>query len=92
MPWVTFDAQAFRLLSGAMSEFASSRDVRRGFCANCGTALIYRHASAPRSVDITTLSLDEPARLVPLYHVWVSDGLPWIVIADDLPRYERERE
>lgn len=88
VPWVTVDAAAFELLHGRIAECASSPEVRRGFCAECGTALTYRHASTPQDVDITTLSLDDPAPLAPRYHLWVSDQLPWIAIADDnLPRY-----
>lgn len=91
VPWVTFDAAGFEILQGSITEYASSSDVLRGFCTACGTALTYRHASTPGEIDVMTLSLDDPTPLAPLYHLWASDQLPWIVIGDDLPRYETTR-
>jgi hypothetical protein len=78
VPWVTVPAGAFEVL--------------RGYCAACGTALTYRHASTPQELDVATLSFDDPSSLAPRYHLWVGDQLPWIVIADDLPRYATTRE
>ncbi|HQX47452.1 MAG TPA: GFA family protein [Steroidobacteraceae bacterium] len=91
-PWVTIDAAAFEVAHGEIATFASTAEVLRGLCAACGTALTYRHASSPQELDVTTLSFDDPVPLAPQYHLWVSDQLPWIVIADHLPRYATTRE
>ena len=32
-------------------------------------------------------SLDEPHRIRPTFHQWVSSKLPWFEISDDLPRF-----
>jgi hypothetical protein len=92
VPWVTVATSAFTVLRGEISWFASSPEVRRGFCAGCGTPLAYLHASTPREMDVVTLSFDDPGPLAPQYHLWVGDQLPWIVIADALPRYAATRE
>lgn len=63
-----------------------------GCCADRSSTLTCRHASMPQSVDIAALLLDEPARLAPERHHRANDALPWIQIADNLPRHERERE
>jgi hypothetical protein len=33
-------------------------------------------------------TLDDPTRVEPTYHVLTVEQLPWLEIADDLPRYE----
>lgn len=92
VPWVTVPAGAFEVLRDAIATFASSPEVLRGYCAACGTALTYCHASTPQELDVATLSFDDPSSLALRYHLWVGDQLPWIVIADDLPRYATTRE
>lgn len=91
VPWATFDAATFALDEGELVHYASSPDVQRGFCRQCGTALTYQHSTRPNEIDVMTLSLDEPAPFAPQYHLWVSDQLPWIVIGDSLPRYPQEK-
>jgi hypothetical protein len=43
----------------------------------------------PGEIHLYAASLDDPAGFVPQFHVYVSEKLPWIELADDLPRYER---
>ncbi|MCJ1465394.1 hypothetical protein MMC07_004012 [Pseudocyphellaria aurata] len=40
-------------------EFLSSAKARRGFCAECGTALSWRHVEVPEEIEILTGSVDE---------------------------------
>ena len=77
-----------RLTHGRLSEYRSSAQVWRGFCARCGTSLTYRHESRPAEIDVTLATLDDPTLLTPAMHVWVKDRLPWMPIADSLPRHE----
>jgi hypothetical protein len=88
VPWGTFARAALRFTRGQLREFRSSEQVWRGFCPECGTSLTYRHEGRPAEIDVTLATLDEPARIAPLMHVWVADKLPWTVIGDDLPRYQ----
>jgi hypothetical protein len=85
--WGTFEHANFQLTRGRLAEYHSSPPVTRGFCAACGTALTYRHRARADDVDVTLASLDEPARLAPRMHIWVSDKLPWMSIDDGLPQY-----
>ena len=88
VPWGTFVREAMRVTRGRLSEYRSSAQVWRGFCARCGTSLTYRHEARPTEIDVTLATLDDPMLLAPATHVWVKDRLPWVAIGDALPRYE----
>ena len=88
VPWGTFARHALRVTRGCLSEYASSAQVWRGFCARCGTSLTYRHEARAAEIDVTLATLDDPMRPVPVMHVWVKDRLPWVEIGDSLPRHE----
>ena len=45
----------------------------------------------PDEIDVTIGSLDHPEQMAPRDQLWVSDRLPWIKLADDLPQYETRR-
>jgi hypothetical protein len=87
VPWGTFARERFRVTRGTLSEYRSSPPVLRGFCAACGSSLTYRNEERPAEIDVALVTLDEPARLVPQMHVWVSDRLPWLAISDGLPQF-----
>lgn len=48
--------------AGEPVRYASSPIARRGFCASCGTPLIFEYPDSPR-LDLTIGSLDDPAGL-----------------------------
>jgi hypothetical protein len=74
----------FKLVSGALTIYQSSKPVQRGFCQKCGTQLTYEHESAPDTLEITTASLDEPARLAPTKEIWLAEKLPWVAVNSHL--------
>jgi hypothetical protein len=84
--WATFQSAEVRYLHGKPKEFASSARVLRGFCEHCGTTLTYWHDSRPDELDITIASLDRPAELAPVMHIWLSDALSWEQPGDELPK------
>lgn len=87
--WMSVAREAFRLVAGAPKIYASSAQVERGFCADCGTPLVYRHTAFADEIDVATGTLDEPGKAVPDHHTWVSQRLVWIGLADGLPRHAR---
>jgi hypothetical protein len=90
--WGTFHRDRFRLLDGAAYALhGSSPAVQRGFCARCGTALTYAHVQRASEIDVALVTLDDPARFEPEYHIWVEDKLPWMRIEDGRPRFQRYR-
>jgi hypothetical protein len=85
--WATFERDHFRVTHGSLSEYRSSAPVRRGFCARCGSSLTFRNDSRPQEIDVTLATLDEPARLSPVMHVWADEHLPWVSLEDGRPRH-----
>ncbi|HEU4604452.1 MAG TPA: GFA family protein [Steroidobacteraceae bacterium] len=86
--WGTAELKGFAITRGTLHVIDSSADVRRGFCADCGSSLTYQHAGRPNEIDITLATLDDPATQAPRVHIWVRDKLPWVTLSDGLPRYE----
>jgi hypothetical protein len=82
IPWGTFAAENFSIVQGRLAEYHSSPSVTRGFCADCGTTLTYRHEARGAEIDVTLSSLDDPEALTPQMHIWVEDKPSWVIIAD----------
>lgn len=91
LPYVVFPARTFVFASGTPRRFASSANVIRTFCGSCGSPLTYQAITEPDTIDIMTISLDDPEAYRPLAHVWVSAKVGWDVIGDDLPQYQEGR-
>ncbi|MCF4164418.1 GFA family protein [Zavarzinia compransoris] len=86
--WATVAMDHFHL-TGEVSEYAWSPKSLRQFCARCGSQITFRFHGLPGEIDFTCATLDEPERVTPEYHTWVSKKLPWIVLGDDhIPHYE----
>lgn len=71
----------------AMTFHASSPGVRRGFCPNCGTSISYENERWPEDIHIMAGCLDAPALLQPQFHIFAGERLPWLQLADTLPRF-----
>ncbi len=85
--WISVPRKAFRITSGAMSHYASSLGVRRGFCGQCGSPLSYEADRVSDEIHLYAASLEDPSNARPDRHVFAAEQLPWFEIADDLPRY-----
>ena len=88
--WVSFPAAGFAFAKGQPTSFRYSGRVRT-FCGLCGTPLTFQADALPDEIDVTIGSLDHPEQMAPRDQLWVSDRLPWIKLADDLPQYETRR-
>jgi hypothetical protein len=89
--WVTFPAAAFAFERGAPVRRRSSPPVVRTHCGACGTGLTYEHDGFAGEVDVATATLDDPSAFPPADHTWWSERIPWLAIADALPRFPRAR-
>jgi hypothetical protein len=85
--WAMFPTDSFSLVQGKPAIHASSPGVERSFCGSCGTQLAFTADFLTGLVDVTLGSFDDPASLSPQMHVWESKRLPWVAIADALPRH-----
>jgi hypothetical protein len=86
---VEFPIESFRVTKGKLLERQSSPGTLRGHCARCGTTMTYRSERFPGEIDVTATCLDKPGTIRPDRHIWIEDKQPWVIIDDDLPRYER---
>ena len=86
--WGTVPRSSYKLLAGDLREYNSSSNVKRGFCARCGTSLTYSHAARGDEIDFLLSTLDAPERLTPQSHVWLQEKMPWACVEDGLARYQ----
>jgi hypothetical protein len=86
--WATVGADAFAFTKGAPARYVSSAWASREFCGRCGSQLTFRYNDRPAELDVTLATLDDPARLPPTHHCYAPDRLPWVLLDDDLPRYD----
>lgn len=89
--WFSVRKNDFRLVRGAPSKFHSSTLGVRSFCSRCGSALTFENSDLPEEIDVTICTLDEPGKLPPADHTWVSRQLPWMSMDDGLPQHETTR-
>lgn len=73
---------------GTRRFYNSSHGVTRGFCDTCGTPMMYMSTRWPGEVHLYAATLEYPSLYRPTAHVHWAESLPWICIADDLPRHE----
>jgi hypothetical protein len=62
---------------GRVRLFASSALVDRGFCANCGTPLIYRIRQSGVT-DVAVAAFDDPGALAPTSQLSVETRIPFV--------------
>ena len=67
----------FAWTRGEPARFLSSNVAERHFCAACGTPLTFHHLDGD-SIEVTTGSLDAPAKAPPTTNFGVEARLPWI--------------
>ncbi len=61
--------------------------VRRHYCPACGSQMSYQADRWPGEVHLYAASLDDPAAFKPEAHFHFAEKLPWLTVADDLPKY-----
>ncbi|QYX55803.1 GFA family protein [Roseovarius sp. SCSIO 43702] len=86
--FLTVAASGFRWTGATPERYASSKGVRRSFCAACGTPMAFEADHYPGEVHLYMASLSDPAAFHPAEHVHHEERLPWFDVADDLPRFE----
>jgi hypothetical protein len=87
MAWMSVPLEAFRYVAGAPHVYRSGPASQREFCDACGTQLLYR-GDHSRTVDINTVTLDDPSLAPPKYHIWRMSRIAWFETADAMPRYD----
>jgi hypothetical protein len=86
---LTFDRGQVEILSGHPRTYRSSQGVVRQFCGACGSQLSYETITSPTTIDITTVSLDNPNLFPPTLEVWLDHRLTWQTANHTLAQYPR---
>ena len=86
MPLANAQIKEFTVTRGEIAWFQSSGPVRRGFCAKCGTPLIFDTIGLDH-LNVTLGSLDDPSRFVPQEQAGLEAKMPWFASLDALPGY-----
>jgi len=89
--WLTFGRDQVEFLSGDPASYVSSSGVVRRFCGRCGSPISYETAAHPSSIDLTTVSLDDPTTFPPTREVWVGEKLWWEAVHVALDQYPKDR-
>jgi hypothetical protein len=85
--WLTVPVDRLEWTEQKPGSYRSSPSASRFFCPTCGTPLAFQSDDQRDRMDLTIVSLDDPAEVAPHYHTWVSSRLPWFDTADDFPRH-----
>lgn len=83
--FLIIDKRSFRYTRGKPVAYASSPGVERTHCGRCGSPISYENK---HEFALYACTLDDPAAVAPAYHSWIAEQMPWLEIADTLPRYE----
>jgi len=91
LTWITVDSDRFRIVSGSPARYASRPGVVRQCCGSCGTQITWQETSGADTIDVTACSLDSVEGIAPQDHLWCDRMVPWLKLADGLPRYGLKR-
>jgi len=80
----------FRYESGEpnLKTYASSDEIDRVFCGNCGSNILADYKPEPDVLYVTMGTIDGNPNCPPGYHMFVGSKAPWYLIGDDLPQYD----
>jgi hypothetical protein len=84
--WTTFPAESFSWTGASPATYVSSPQVRRQFCADCGSYMVFRHENSAE-ISINTASLDDPGAFAPRAHIFAESRIPWFRTDDNLPQH-----
>ena len=85
---VLIKAGTLRYLQDEPKYYVSSQDGKRGFCAHCGSRLVWQ-ALRPEDDWLTNLTvgtLDRPSEARMTQHIYADTQLPWYQVCEDLPK------
>ncbi len=75
-------------IQGDVKWYASSDSAKRGFCANCGCNLFWKH-NDESSMSFSLGAIDGPTGLKIEKHIFVADKGDYYDIADGIPQHEQ---
>ena len=92
LSFVHFPKASFAWEALEPTRYRSSAFAERGFCPACGSTLSMHEEVLGDRVQVTLGSLDRPEEVRPDDHVWAQSRLPWLDVADELPRFPQSSD
>ncbi len=86
--WVGYRPEQVRIIAGKPKAFSKTRGIVRTFCAECGTSIGYTDQGLPNESYFALGFFEDPEHFLPQAHAYWQEKLPWLAVADDLPRIE----
>lgn len=86
--WAGYETDTVNLLEGKPKFYASSEQVNRSFCENCGSSFSYQYKNQAGKIFLPVGIFDNADNFKLHKHIWTSQKLPWIHISGDLPQEE----
>jgi len=68
---------------------ASGRELRRGFCGDCGSLLLVK-PSVPGITFLVASNLDDPHVFAPSFEMWTSQAQPWDTLDPNLRHFPEQ--
>ncbi|MBZ9999892.1 MULTISPECIES: GFA family protein [unclassified Mesorhizobium] len=93
--WIGYRPHQVKLTAGKPKTFSKTKGVVRSFCADCGTSIFYADEGLRDELYVSIGFMDAPERFPPQAQAYWDMRLPFIDMADGLPRvdgYTRRRD
>lgn len=84
--YAMFTAADVRFLGAPPISYRSSSFAQRSHCGTCGSPVSFLYDGEPGLVYLAAGLFDDPDTLSPSEHWYAEDELPWLHLADGLPR------
>lgn len=88
-----FPSEAFQI-SGEPREYTrtaeSGNQVRRRFCAQCGSHLFADSTGRPGLTVVRLGTMDDPSAVRPSVNIWASSAPAWACLDDQLQRVDKQ--
>ena len=90
MAWATYPAAKVDFPDAKPKRRRSSEIAERGFCPECGSALLWQRLGSD-TIDLSVAAFDDPNALAPSEHIWTESRVRWLTLTDHLPRYRQRK-
>ncbi len=88
--WAIYPQTKIKITQCQPKTYASSKDGRSQFCADCGAGLFYvNDANIPGFIEIQTATLDDPDTTPPQAQIQLAERIGWMAQAHELPTFDR---
>jgi hypothetical protein len=88
--WIGVPDDRFELTAAeTLKWYASSEQSKRAFCTECGTTIFFRSTAAPGEIHIARACVPGPIDREPRAHIFFDAHVPWLNVADELPKHDR---